>query len=180
MIKAKSPNSDGRFGCVIYPGHSPDARAHRKRIFALCGSRQIKPLAVRRSVLGRFGRTAESHSASAPLKSGLLGRLGRLFQTHSGTEVTHAENKDLMSEKLSDFEPDVPGVLSVLAIEPHRPLSERECVILAEVEAENDPLILQALRMFNATVASIEPSDNFRRTNFTPNGVTDRWVSVTS
>jgi hypothetical protein len=121
MIKAKSPNSDGRFGCVIYPGHSPDARAHRKRIFALCGSRQIKPLAVRRSVLGRFGRTAESHSASAPLKSGLLGRLGRLFQTHSGTEVTHAENKDLMSEKLSDFEPDVPGVLSVLAIEPHRP-----------------------------------------------------------
>jgi hypothetical protein len=109
-----------------------------------------------------------THSAGEPLKTGLLGRLGRLFQTHSGTEVTHAENKDLMSEKLNDFEPGVPGVLSVLAIEPHRPLSERKCVILAKVEAENDPLILEALRMFNATVASIEPSDNFRRANFTP------------
>jgi hypothetical protein len=150
--------ADGRFGCVIYPGDSPDARAHRKRIFALCGSREIKSLAVRGSVLGRFKRTAERHSASAPLKSGLLGRLGRLFQTHSGTEVTHAGNKDRMTEKLNDFKPGVPGVLSVLAIEPHRPLSERERVILVEVEAENDPLILEALRMFNATVAGIEPS----------------------
>ena len=89
-------HADGRFGCVIYPGDSPDARAHRKRIFALCGSHEIKPLAVRRSVLGRFGRTTECHSATAPLKSGLLGRLGRLFQTHSGTELTHAGNKDRM------------------------------------------------------------------------------------
>jgi hypothetical protein len=60
------------------------------------------------------------------------------------------------------------GVPGVLAIEPHRPFSERERVILAEVEAENDPLILEALRMFNATVAGIEPSDNFTRANFTP------------
>jgi hypothetical protein len=160
--------SDGRFGCVVYPGASPDAREHRKHIFALCGNREIKPLIVRPAGLGRLGRVSEDHSAEPPLKSGLLGRLGRLFQTHSGTELTHAGNKDRTTEKLNDFKPCVPGVLSVLAIEPHRPLSERERVILAEVEAENDPLILEALRIFNGTVAGIEPSDNFRRANFTP------------
>jgi hypothetical protein len=99
-----------------------------------------------------------------PLKTGLLGRLGRLFQTHSGTEPTHPGNKERTTKKLNDFEPGVPGVPSVLAIEPHRPLSERECVILAQAEAENDPLILEALRMFNATVAGIEPTDNFSST----------------
>jgi hypothetical protein len=118
--------TNGRFGCVIYPGDSPDARAHRKRIFALCGSREIKPLSVRPAGLGRLGRTTESHPANAPLKSGLLGRLGRLFQTHSGTEVTHAGNKDRTTEKLNDFKPGVPGVLSTPAVEPHRPRSERE------------------------------------------------------
>jgi hypothetical protein len=72
---------DGRFGCVVYPGDSPDAREHRKRIFALCGNREIKPLAVRGSRLGRLGRAAGSHSSSEAVKKGLLGRLGRLFQT---------------------------------------------------------------------------------------------------
>jgi len=49
----------------------------------------------------------------------------------------------------------------------HRPLSEQERFILAEVEAENDPLTLEALRMFNATVAGIETSDNFARAKLT-------------
>jgi len=57
-------------------------------------------------------------------------------------------------------------------VKPRRPLSERERVILAEVEAENDPLILEALRTFNATVAGIEPSDNFTYTNFNGHGLT--------
>ena len=78
-------NADGRFGCVVYPGDSADAKEHRKRIFALCGDREIKPLAVHPAGLGRLGRVPESHSAVRPLKTGLLGRLGRLFQTHSGT-----------------------------------------------------------------------------------------------
>ena len=124
----------------------------------MCGDRGIKPLAVRPEGLGRLERVVKSRSAVAALKTGVLGRLGRLFQTHSGTEVTHAGNKDRMTEKLNDFDP------GVLAIEPHRPLSERERVILAEVEAEIDPLILEALRMFNATVAGIEPTDNFSST----------------
>jgi len=144
--------ADGRFGCVVYPGDSPDARAHRKRIFALCGSREIKPLAVRRSGLGRFGRIAESHSTSEPLKTGLLGRLGRLFQTHSGTERKDAGNEDRMTEKLNDFERGVLGVLSTPTVEPHRPLSERERAILVRAGAENDPVIIEALNLFNARI----------------------------
>jgi hypothetical protein len=155
--------ADGRFGCVVYPGASRDARAHRKRIFALCGNREITPLIVQRSRLGPLGRPNGNHSASAPLKSGLLGRLGRLSQTHSGTERTDAENEQRMPEKLNDFERGVPSVLSVRTVEPHRPLSGRERAILVRAGAENDPLILEALRMFNATVAGIEPSDSFTR-----------------
>ena len=49
-------NSDGRFGCVVYPGDSADAKKHRKRVFALCGDREIKPLIVRSPGLGRLGR----------------------------------------------------------------------------------------------------------------------------
>jgi hypothetical protein len=75
-------NVDGRFGCVVYPGDSAEARAHRKRIFTLCGGREIKPLAVRPVSLGRLGRVNEDYSAGPSLKTGLLGRLGRVFQTH--------------------------------------------------------------------------------------------------
>jgi hypothetical protein len=57
--------ADERFGCVVYPGDSPDARQHRKRIFFLCGNREIEPLAVRRSLLGRIGRASETQSERA-------------------------------------------------------------------------------------------------------------------
>ena len=40
-------NEDGRFGCVVSSGNSPEARAHRKRIFELCGDRAIRPLKIR-------------------------------------------------------------------------------------------------------------------------------------
>jgi hypothetical protein len=35
---------------------------------------------------------------------------------------------------------------------PHRPLSEREWAILVRAGAENDPIIIEALRLFNARV----------------------------
>jgi hypothetical protein len=82
-------NADGSFGCVVYPGDSADAKAHRKRIFALCGDRGPKPLTAHSSVLGRLGRVNQSQLAGEPLKTGLLGRLGRLFQTHSGVKDIH-------------------------------------------------------------------------------------------
>jgi hypothetical protein len=57
-------NEDGRFGCVVYPGRGPDAKAHRRRIFEICGDREIKPLVV------QAARTPV-HKSSAP-KTGLL------------------------------------------------------------------------------------------------------------
>ena len=140
---------DGRFGCVVYPGDSPDAREHRKRIFALCGNREIKPLVVRRSDLGRRGRVDQSHSASETLTTGLLGRLGRLFQTHLATARTRAGDEDRMNHQLNDFKRGVPGVP---AVRFHRPLTVRESAILVRAGAEHDPIIIEALRLFDARV----------------------------
>jgi hypothetical protein len=152
--------ADGRFGCVVYPGASPDAREHRKRIFALCGNREIKPLIMQSSRLGRFGRPNGSHSSSEPLKTGLLGRLGRLFQTHSGTEVTHAGNKDRMTEKLNDFKGGVPGVLSDQTATPRRPLSERERALLMRwCGTDDDAIVLEARSLFKGTIVGIERSE---------------------
>ena len=119
-------NSDGSFGCVVYPGDSTEAKAHRKRIFALSGDRQIKPLHVRRSDLGRLGRVDQSHSAGEPLKTGLLGRLGRVFQTHLEAEQIHGDREDRKAKKLNDCERGVPSVPNMSALEPHKPHTERE------------------------------------------------------
>lgn len=37
-------------------------------------------------------------------------------------------------------------------VKPHRPLSEREWAILVRAGAENDPIIIEALNIFNATI----------------------------
>ena len=119
-------NADGSFGCVVYPGDSAEAKAHRKRIFALCGDREIKPLVVRRSDLGRLGRVNQSHSAGEPLKTGLLGRLGRVFRTHLEADQIHGDREDRKAKKLNDCERGVPSVPNVSAVEPHKPHTERE------------------------------------------------------
>jgi len=144
--------ADGRFGCVIYAGDSMDARAHRKRIFALCGNRESKPLAVRNAALGRLGRGNESHLEDAPLKTGVLGRLGRLFQTHLGTEITREEKERPSIEKLNECEKGVPAVPNAPIVKPHRPLTDREWEILVRAGAENDPIIFEALRVFDARI----------------------------
>lgn len=87
-------NGDGSFGCVLYAGDSSDAKEHRKRIFALCGGREIRPLTVRPAALGRLGRVNKYHSAGASLKTGLLGRLGRVFETHVEREREPTYRKD--------------------------------------------------------------------------------------
>jgi hypothetical protein len=141
---------DGRFGCVVYPGQSPDAGAHRKRIFALCGNRETKPLVVRNGALGRLGRGNESHSEAAPLKAGVLGRLGRLFQTHLPTEPTREEKEGQGSENLNDCEKGVPAVPTKMT--PNRALADGELLLLRRAIAENDPIIITALNLFNATI----------------------------
>ena len=44
------------------------------------------------------------------------------------------------------------GAIALEATKPHRPLSGREWAILVRAGAENDPIIIEALRLFNARV----------------------------
>jgi hypothetical protein len=92
-------NAEGRFACVVYPGHSPDAKKHRKRIFALCGNHEAQPLRVRPAGgLGRLGRVG-SPAAIEPLKTGLLGRLGRVFQSHLEPGEEHKQAMSPVSRR---------------------------------------------------------------------------------
>jgi hypothetical protein len=142
-------NARGPFGCVVYPGDSADAKEHRKRIFALCGDREIKPLAVHPSGLGRLGRVFQTHLAVRPVKTGLLGCLGRVFETHLEQEREPSRDKEHNAyRQLNDCGKGVPSV----PVEPHRPLSEREWTILVRAGAENDPIIIEALRLFDARI----------------------------
>jgi hypothetical protein len=147
-------DAEGRFACVVHPGDSADAKEHRKRIFSLCGDRAVKPLDVRPAretkCTGRLGRGVESETAVAALKSGLLGRLGREFQTH--LESSRKIEKDFFpSRGLCDNQK---GVLPVLksVVRPNRPLTERELCLLRRAGAENDPIIISAINLFDATI----------------------------
>lgn len=144
--------ADGRFGCVVYSGDSPDAKAHRKRVFALCGCREIRLLSIRQSVLGRLGRVDESHSEGTPLRTGLLGHLGRLFQTHSASK---RDNNKKAVHELDDCERGVPNVLKSLeAVKAQTDqLSKRErSLMLRFCGNESDPIIITAVNLFNATI----------------------------
>jgi hypothetical protein len=155
-------NAHGRFGCVVYPGDSADAKEHRKRIFALCGDREIKPLIVRSPNVGRLGRVNQSQSAGQPLKTGVLGRLGRVFETHleREREPTDRENRNTDEHQRNDCEKGVLAVLSDQTATPQRPLSERERDLLMRwCGTDDDPIILEARTVFNGTIVGIERSE---------------------
>jgi hypothetical protein len=139
--------ADDRFGCVVYPGDSADANAHRRRIFALCDNREFKPLVVRRTVLGRSGRENKGCPAGAPLKTRLLGCLGQVFETYLAGKQTHERRGDRKAEKLNDCEKGVLPVLQTHApMKPHRPLTERERRLLVALSGcEQDRIIIDAL-----------------------------------
>jgi hypothetical protein len=147
-------NPQGHFGCVVYPGNGPDAKEHRRRIFALCGDRKIKPLMVRQAqetvVSGRSGRPFQSHLQDVPIKTGLLGRLGRAFSTHA---QRHPEI-EINGLSLPQRNDTTSGVLGVpkSQLRPNRPLTEQELLLLQRAGAENDPVIVTALNLFNATI----------------------------
>jgi hypothetical protein len=152
-------NARGPFGCVVYPGGSADAKEHRKRIFALCGDREIKPLAVHPSVLGRSRQAVESRSAVAALKTGLLGRLGRVFETHLKPErgPTQDENHNANERQLNECEKGVLAVLSDPTATPQPPLSGRERALLIRwCGTDYDPIVLEARTLFNGTIVGIE------------------------
>lgn len=147
--------AEGHWGCVVYPGDTADARDHRTRIFVLCGSREVKPLAVKHAGLGRLGRVGESHSVGAPLKTGLLGRLGRVFETHLKPERDQREDQDAGPQP-DDRARGVRSVPITPAAASHRPLAEHERELLRTAGAENEPLVFAVLRIFNARVIECE------------------------
>lgn len=151
-------NADGSFGCVVYPGDS----AHRKRIFALCADRQVKPLIIHRpqetAGLGRLGRVNQSQSTGQPLKTGLLGRLGRVFQTHlEGDRQSTGDKKHPAERQLSECKKGVLSVPNDSSTPPPRPLTEHELAVLMPACGIDD-IILEARRLFNATIVAIERS----------------------
>ena len=155
-------NANGRFGCVVYPGDSADAKEHRKRIFALCGDREIKSLVVHPSGLGRSGRVVKSRSAVSALKTGLLGRLGRVFETHLKPERGSAqdENHNADERQLNECGKGVLAVLRDQTATPQPPLSERERDLLIRwCGTDDDPIVLEARTLFNATIVGIERSE---------------------
>ena len=144
---------------MVYPGGSPDAREHRKRIFALCGDREIKPLAVQPPGLGRLGRVNQTYLASAPLKTGLLGRLGRVFETHLEPErgLAQDENHNVDERQLNECEKGVLAVPSEQTVTPQRPLSERErTLLMGWCGTDDDAIVLEARTLFNGTIVGIE------------------------
>ena len=92
-------NADGRFGCVVYPGDSADAKAAPETDFRLV--RRPRDQATGRTIIGfRTLRTGESNSFSGqPLKTGLLGRLGRVFETHLEREADPRAEKQRLNER---------------------------------------------------------------------------------
>jgi len=155
-------NADDSFGCVVYPGDSAEAKEHRKRIFALCGDREIKPLIVRSPVLGRLGRVNRSQLVSQPLKTGLLGRLGRLFETHLDGDQRSKDDKTHSADyQLNECEKGVLSVPNHSSTPPDRPLTENERALLIQwCGTDNAPsIILEARRLFSATIVEIESAD---------------------
>jgi hypothetical protein len=150
--------ANGRFGCVVYPGDSADAKEHRRRIFALCGDREIKPLSVHAVGVGRPGRVNQSQSAGQPLKTGLLGRLGRVFETHlEGERQPTADKEHTAVRQLNNCEKGVLGVPSQPPAPLERPLTEDEHELLMGWSGID--LILEARKLFNATIVGIGSAD---------------------
>jgi hypothetical protein len=158
-------NAEGRFGCVVYSGDGPEAREHRRRIFALCGDHGIKPLAVHPSSSASVSGTAGTpvRESFKNFKTGLLGRLGRRFAVHAPSfEPNKSPIHDAKKSVVNSRDASHPSLgtprtgidlLTTDFLHHRRTLTERELSILRAAGAENDPIILDAINLFNATVA---------------------------
>jgi len=105
-------------------------------------------------------RARQRQSERAPL-DGRQGRILPYTVLYSGSDKP---SEAIAVPLLNHSKPE--GVLSVLstqAVKPHRPLTDREWAILVRAGAENDPLIIEALNLFNATVALVvrNPTKSF-------------------
>jgi hypothetical protein len=160
-------NADGCFGCVVHPGDSPEAKEHRRRIFALCGDREIKPLVVRRAFQpspSRTPRTLFCATRAYFKRTGLFGRLGRLFPAREPARDSNIYKDSTQSvlpvlsvldtQKDAKDAKDASQQVIYSTASSGRKLTEREISILRRAGAENDPIILDAINLFNATVVS--------------------------
>ena len=165
-------STDGRFGCVVYSGDGPEAREHRRRIFALCGDHGIKPLAVHPSFSASVSGMARTpgtpvRESFKNFKTGLLERLGRRFAVHAHSffsaksEPSRSPIRDATESVVNRSIPvravprdgsDACGLLTTDFSHRGRTLTEHELSILRRAGAENDPIILDAINLFNATV----------------------------
>jgi len=162
-------NTDGRFGCVVYSGDRPEAREHRRRIFALCGDHAIKPLTVHPSSSVSVSRTPGTpvRESFKNFNTGLLGRLGRRFEVHAHSffsarsEPNKSPIRDATKSVVNSPQASEPSLgtpwtgidpLTTDFLHRGRTLTEHELSILRRAGAENDPIILAALSLFNATV----------------------------
>ena len=165
-------STDGRFGCVVYSGDGPEAREHRRRIFALCGDHGIKPLAVHPSFSASVSGMARTpgtpvRESFKNFKTGLLERLGRRFAVHAHSffsaksEPNKSPIRDATKSVVNSPQASEPSLgtprtgidlLTTDFLHRGRTLTEHELSILRRAGAENDPIILDAINLFNATV----------------------------
>jgi hypothetical protein len=80
---------------------------------------------------------------------GTLGRLGRVFGSHAQRHPK-IQGGAFPGAQQNDTGTCVPAVPT--EVKAHRPFSEREWAILLRAGAENDPIIISALNLFDATV----------------------------
>jgi hypothetical protein len=164
-------NENESFGCVIYPGDSLEARTHRKRIFAPCGTRDIQPLIVHHNP--SLPKTSVGQKASlASLQGKEASQLGRQDPSwgRQGRILTHTvfytrkvrQSEPLTRPLLNQSKPEsVPSVPTVPALK----LKERTTGLYpCELDwlnrwcgPEGDPsIILEAVKLFNAKIVGIE------------------------
>jgi hypothetical protein len=80
-----------------------------------------------------------------------------VFQTHVERREPAGVNERNTERQLNDCEKGVLGVLTYPKTTPHRPLTDRERVLLVRwCGTDNHPIVLEAVNLFNATIVAIE------------------------
>ena len=163
-------DENGRFGCVVYPGNSPEAKAHRKQIFALCGIREIQPLIVKKDASHSpkqseyIIRCRRKYVPSVPIGTpGREGRISPCTNLHTeGVKQSEPPPPPLLNQGKLESVPNVP-------IAPVRKLKERTTdlypceldLLTCWCGPDGDPsLVLEAVRLVNCRIIRIERSRN--------------------
>jgi hypothetical protein len=147
-------DAESAFSCVIYSGDSAEAKAHRKRIFALSGNHKIQPLVVQKRdsgtqlwgpkpvlgvlkrILGRQGRLSGRIAASLNAEN----------DVEADTKIDGGSGQKLRSQSQK----------SVRAVRNRTLTKHERSLLVCWCGSDNDPLILEAIKLFNATIVGIK------------------------